>query len=46
MDKAVQLENETYGSQQVSDNEIKDEETRSVSLSFFIYRLIVYADAR
>ena len=46
MNKAVQLENETPDSQQVSKNEVKDEETMSVSTSFFIHRLIAYADAR
>lgn len=46
MNKAVQLENETSDSQQVSKNEVQDEETRSVSISFFIHRLIAYADAR
>ena len=46
MSKAVQLENETSDSQQVSKNEVQDEETRSVSISFFIHRLIAYADAR
>ena len=46
MNKAVQLENETSDSQQVSKNEVQDDETRSISTSFFIYRLIAYADAR
>ncbi len=46
MNKAVQLENETSDSQQVSLNEVQDEETRSVSISLFIYRLIAYANAR
>ena len=46
MNKAVQLENETSDSQQVSKNEVQDEETRSVSINFFIHRLIAYADAR
>ena len=45
MNKAVQLENETSESQQVSKSEVQDEETRSVSISFFIHRLIAYADA-
>ena len=46
MNKAVQLENETSASQQESINEVKDEGTSSVSISFFIHRLIAYADAR
>ena len=46
MNKAVQLENETSASQQESINEVKNEGTRSVSISFFIHRLIAYADAR
>ena len=46
MNKSVQLENETSKSQQISENEIQDEETRNISISFFIYRLLAYADAR
>ena len=46
MNKEVQMGNETSDYQQVSENEVKDEETRSVSMSFFIHRLIAYADAR
>jgi len=46
MNKAVQLENETSSAQQLSENGLQDEETRNVSISFFIYRLIAYADAR
>ena len=46
MSKAVQLENETSSAQQLSENGFQDEETRNVSISFFIYRLIAYADAR
>ena len=46
MNKAVQLENETSASQQESINEVKDERTSSVSISFLIHRLIAYADAR
>ena len=46
MNKAVQLENETSSAQQFSENGFQDEETKNVSISFFIYRLIAYADAR
>ncbi|GIT72096.1 MAG: hypothetical protein Ct9H300mP28_19100 [Pseudomonadota bacterium] len=46
MNKVVQLVDETSDSQQVSKNEVQDEETRSVTISFFIHRLIAYADAR
>ena len=46
MNKVVQLENETSSAQQLSENGLQDEETRNVSISFFIYRLIAYADAR
>ena len=46
MNKAVQLENETSSAQQLSENGFQDEETGNVSISFFIYRLIAYANAR
>ena len=46
MNKAVQLENETSNSQQLNENIVHNEVNRNVSLSFFIYRLIAYADAR
>ena len=46
MNKAVQPENKTSDSQQESTNEVQDEENRKVSISFFIHRLIAYADAR
>ena len=46
MNKAAQLGNETSSSQQLSENGFQDEETRNVSISFFIYRLIAYANAR
>ena len=46
MNKAVQLENETSSTQQLSENGFQEEETKNVSISFFIYRLIAYADAR
>ena len=46
MNKAVQLENETSSTQQLSENGFQDEESKNVSISFFIYRLIAYADAR
>ncbi|MED5240813.1 MAG: hypothetical protein VYA66_02625, partial [SAR324 cluster bacterium] len=46
MKKTVQLENETSSPQQLSENVLQDEETTNVNISFFIYRLIAYADAR
>ena len=46
MNKAVQLENEADSSKQQGENGFQNEETRNVSISFFIYRLIAYADAR
>ena len=46
MNKSVQLENETSSSQQLSGDEELVEATRNVSISFFIYRLIAYADVR
>ncbi len=46
MNKAVQLENETSNPQQLNENVVHNEVNRNVSLSFFIYRLIAYADAR
>ena len=46
MNKAVQLKNKISSSQQVSENGFQNEEIRNVSISYFIYRLIAYADAR
>ena len=46
MNKAVQLKNEAYSSKHQGENGFQNEETMNVSISFFIYRLIAYADAR
>ena len=46
MKKTVQLGNETSSAKQLSENGLQNEEARDVSISFFIYRLIAYADAR
>ena len=48
MNKAIQQVNEASVNQQESPNEIQvevqEDETKSVSFSFFLYRLIAYAD--
>ena len=46
MNETVQLENEGSVSSELNENANRDEEISNVSISFFIYRFIAYADTR